>query len=119
METCGEDNSKGVIINWVLCPIVMAMAMTKFLLPLPQLSVNESLHGYTFTNNHHIGLKVILLESELFTSFRLIKNCIFDEGLEVLLQHMICNTPKLKDRGMCDKFALTEKSRVKNWMGIW
>ena len=43
METCGKGNSKGVVINWVLCPIVMAMATTKFLLPLPQLSVNEPL----------------------------------------------------------------------------
>ena len=41
METCSKGNSKGVIINWVLCPIVMAMATTKFPLPLPQLSVNE------------------------------------------------------------------------------
>ena len=43
METCGKGNSKGVIINWVLCPIVTAMAMTKFPLPLLQLSVNEPL----------------------------------------------------------------------------
>ena len=41
METCSKGNSKGVIINWVLCSIVMAMATTKFPLPLPQLSVNE------------------------------------------------------------------------------
>ena len=41
METCGKDNGKGVIINWALCPIVTAMAMTQFPLPLPQLSVNE------------------------------------------------------------------------------
>ena len=44
METCGKGNSKGVIINWVLYPIVTATATTKFPLPLLQLSVNESLH---------------------------------------------------------------------------
>ena len=43
MDTCGKGNSKGVIINWVLCPIVTATATTKFPLPLPQLSVNEPL----------------------------------------------------------------------------
>ena len=41
METCGKGKDKGVIINWVLCPIVRAMAMTQFPLPLPKLSVNE------------------------------------------------------------------------------
>ena len=41
METCDKGNSKGVVINWVLRPIVTAMATTKFPLPLPQLSVNE------------------------------------------------------------------------------
>ena len=45
METCGNGNSKGVIINWVLCPIVTATATTKLPLPLPQLSVNERGNG--------------------------------------------------------------------------
>ena len=39
MDTCGKGNSKGVVINWFLCPIVTATATTKF--PLLQLSVNE------------------------------------------------------------------------------
>ena len=47
METCSKGNSKGVIINWVLCRIVTATAMTKFPLPLPQLSVNEPLKVFS------------------------------------------------------------------------
>ena len=43
MDTCGEGNSKGVIINWFLWPIVTKMAMKKFPLPLPQLSVKDPL----------------------------------------------------------------------------
>ena len=42
METCDKGNSKFVIINWVLCPIVMAMAMTKLSVVNASVSVSVS-----------------------------------------------------------------------------
>ena len=45
MESCVKGKGKGVVINWVLCPIVIATATTQFPLPLPQ-SVWMSLKYY-------------------------------------------------------------------------
>ena len=41
METCSKGNGNGVIINWVLCPIVMARAMTKISFAFVAVCMNE------------------------------------------------------------------------------
>ena len=67
METCSIGNGNHIIIKWVLCPIVTAMAITKVSFAFAAVSMNEPLRGQNAckqkTSRHEMKRNIYLSDA--------------------------------------------------------